>query len=70
MVTVEVTGAHTPFAIVQASVLTPAFKAVIAVVANEGEAMLPPPPISDQLPVPDKGTLPISCVLGVLMHTV
>jgi hypothetical protein len=70
MVMVELRAGQTPFLIFQLRVLVPRARPVTAVVADTGEAIVPAPPVNDQVPVPDKGVLPFSCAVGELMHTV
>ncbi len=70
MVFEEAAGAQTPFVIVQASVFMPRLKLVIAVVGEAAEAITALPVAIDHTPVPDEGALPMSNVVGVLIHKV
>jgi len=70
MVLVDVKGVHIPFVIVQASVFMPRPKPVTTVVAEVCEAIVALPLCTDQKPVPLTGALPVSKVVGELMHKV
>jgi hypothetical protein len=67
---VEVRTGHTPFRTDHSNVLVPKTKPATDVVADAGEAIIPAPVISDQVPVPDTGALPFNCAVDVLIHTV